>query len=115
MDKIIDKIAALGIPGIILLVAISVVGPFGAAAITTALATLGGPAGMLGGIAFLGVIGLISKGIADYGFEKILTKSMEKLKSEKGFTEEEVIEKINSLPITKGLKLKLIDKIKNPN
>jgi len=48
MDKIVSKIAALGVPGLVLLVAISATGLYGAAAITTALAALG-PFGMVGG------------------------------------------------------------------
>jgi hypothetical protein len=43
----------------------------GAAAITSALATLGGPAGMLGGIAALIALGLDSKTLAEYGFPKL--------------------------------------------
>ena len=52
MDSIVNKIAGLGVPGIMLMVAISMTGLSGAAAITAALALLG-PGGMLGGIAFL--------------------------------------------------------------
>lgn len=52
MDRIVNKIAGLGVPGIMLMVAISMTGLSGAAAITAALALLG-PGGMLGGIAFL--------------------------------------------------------------
>ena len=49
MDKLLDKIAALGVPGVVLAVAMETTGYVGAAALTTALATLGGPLGMLGG------------------------------------------------------------------
>lgn len=41
MDKIISKVAALGVPGLILVVAIAASGLSGAAAITVALAALG--------------------------------------------------------------------------
>lgn len=47
MDRIVNKIAGLGVPGIMLMVAISMTGLSGAAAITAALALLG-PGGMLG-------------------------------------------------------------------
>lgn len=60
MDYIVQKIVALGIPGIVLLVAMAASGWAGAAAITTALATLGGPFGMIGGIAMLGVLVIVS-------------------------------------------------------
>lgn len=71
MDQLVDKIAELGVPGLVLLVAMAVTGWAGAAALTTALAVLGGPFGMLGGIALLGILGLIAKGLSDYGFEAI--------------------------------------------
>ena len=41
MDEIVSKIAALGVPGLILIMAINATGLFGGAAITTALAALG--------------------------------------------------------------------------
>ena len=59
MDKLVDKIVALGVPGLVLLIAMSATGWAGAAALTTALAALGGPLGMLGGIAVLGMLSLI--------------------------------------------------------
>ncbi|WP_075831771.1 hypothetical protein [Deinococcus marmoris] len=107
MDKIIDKIAALGIPGLILLVMISISGFAGAAAITSSLAILGGPFGMLGGIAVLGIIGLISRSITKYGFENLLMATAMRL-IEKGHTREEVIEAINRLLISRDLKNRII-------
>ena len=68
MAKIVDKIAALGVPGMVLLAAMAVSGFSGAAAITAALALLGGPLGMLGGIGLLGILGLIAMGLTKYGF-----------------------------------------------
>ena len=41
MDKIVSKIAALGVPGLVLTVAIGATGLAGGAAITTALAAIG--------------------------------------------------------------------------
>lgn len=70
MDRIVDKIAALGVPGLILVAAMAITGWAGAAAITAGLALLGGPFGMLGGIAVLGILGLISQGLTEYGFEE---------------------------------------------
>jgi len=90
MDKIIDKIAALGIPGIVLTVVMAKMGFFGAAKLTAALAALG-PGGMLGGLVTLGVIGLISAAFVQYGTEEIIqavmirqlqTKSLEETKQE---------------------------------
>ena len=41
LEKIVSKVAALGVPGLILLIAIAATGLTGAAAITAALAALG--------------------------------------------------------------------------
>ena len=112
MDKIIDKIVALGVPGLILLVALNVVGFAGAAAITTALAVLGGPIGMLGGIALLGVLGLIAKAISDYGFEHIYRGVVIRMK-EQGYSLEQILRKIDGLLISRDLKAKLKDFIRD--
>ncbi len=48
MDELIKKIAGLGFPGIILIAVMASTGLTGAAAITAALAFLGGPCGDVG-------------------------------------------------------------------
>jgi len=73
MDELVKKIAALGLPGVVLIVVMATTGLTGAAAITTALAILGGPAGMLGGIAVLGLTALITDGLTKVGLENLLT------------------------------------------
>jgi hypothetical protein len=73
MDEVVKKIAALGLPGIILVVTMAATGLTGAAAITAALAFLGGPTGMLGGIAMLGLTGLIADALTKMGLEDLLT------------------------------------------
>lgn len=111
MDKIIDKIAALGVPGLVLLVAMHLVGFAGAAAITAALATMGGPLGILGGIALLGVLGLLAKAISDYGFENIYRGVVIQMKRD-GYTLKQILRKIDQLPISRDLKAKLRDYIR---
>ncbi|MCB9210936.1 MAG: hypothetical protein H6609_16335 [Ignavibacteriales bacterium] len=110
MDKIVDKIVGLGVPGLVLLFAMAYTGATGAAAIVAALAFLGGPLGMMGGLAVLGLIALLSRGLAEYGLEAILTAVMERFKTQ-GINKKSIIAKINSYPITKGLKNKIINKI----
>jgi len=73
MDEAIKKVAALGLPGVVLVITMSATGLTGAAAITAALAFLGGPAGMLGGIAVLGITGLITDALTKVGLEDFLT------------------------------------------
>lgn len=109
MNKIVEKMAALGLPGLVLLTAISATGLSGAAAITTALAALG-PGGMIGGIAWLGIIGVISGEMAKYGFENIFRAVVMSMYME-GETEESLKQKVRKYPITKSLKLKLISDI----
>ena len=106
MDKLISKIVGLGVPGLVLLVAMSATGYAGAVAITAALAALGGPLGMLGGIALLGFLVLISAGLSKYGFDKIYEAVVKEL-YKKGETKVTIIEKINNYPISKDLKRKL--------
>ncbi|MBN8561066.1 MAG: hypothetical protein J0L70_11115 [Leptolyngbya sp. UWPOB_LEPTO1] len=72
MDEVVRKIAALGLPGVVLLVTMASTGLAGAAAITAALAALG-PAGMLGGVAFLGVVGIAGDALSKFGLEAILS------------------------------------------
>jgi hypothetical protein len=108
MDQLVDKIAALGVPGLVLVVAMAVTGWTGAAALTTALAMLGGPFGMLGGIAMLGILGLISKGLSDYGFEAIFIAIVDELKKQ-GKSKADIEREVESYPVSRDLKLKIKD------
>jgi len=65
----------------------------GAAVITAALAILGGPFGMLGGIGFLLVLGLMSPWLAKYGREMYFKGKDNR--------------KIESYPISNSLKKKI--------
>ena len=111
MDKIISKVAALGVPGLILVVAMAGTGLTGAAAITAGLAALG-PLGIVGGIATLGVIGLLSQGLSEYGFDAIFTGVVKEL-YKKGETKSSILAKINKFPLSKSLKRKLKEEIDN--
>lgn len=72
LEKVIDKVAAFGVPGLVLVIVIATTGLAGGAALVAALAALGGPFGIIGGIAALGLMGLISQAIAKYGVEAVL-------------------------------------------
>lgn len=109
MEKVISKVVALGVPGLVLLIAMGATGLAGGAAITTALAALG-PFGILGGIATLGVIGLVSQGVTEYGFDVIFTGVIKEL-YKKGETKESILKKVQGYPISKSLKRKLVDEI----
>lgn len=95
MDKIVSKIAALGVPGLVLTVAIGATGLAGGAAITTALAAIG-PGGMIGGLVTLGVIGLISEGISKYGVDAIFSAVVKEL-YRRGETKEKLKQKLKDI------------------
>lgn len=111
MEKIISKVAALGVPGLVLIIAINATGFAGGAAIVTALAALG-PGGIIGGIATLGVIGLISQGITDFGVDAIFSGVINEL-LKRGETKISIIHKINKYPISNSLKMKLREQVEH--
>ena len=92
MDKIVEKIASIGIPGIMLMVAISMTGLSGAAAITAALALLG-PGGMIGGVLTLVFAGAIASAITEYGFDALFRAVIKKM-YQKGETKSSIKAKI---------------------
>ena len=102
MEKIVSKLAALGVPGLVLLIAVSTSGLAGGAAIIAALSTLG-PGGIAGGIITLGLIGLVAHGITEYGVEAISCSVVKEL-LKSGETKESVMKKISSYPISKSLR-----------
>lgn len=109
MEKLISKLAALGVPGLVLLIAVSTSGYVGAAAVIAALSSLG-PGGIVGGIAMLGIIGLISHGISEYGVETIFSALIKEL-LKKGESKESIIKKIDKYPISKSLKRRLKEEV----
>ncbi|MFC5847882.1 hypothetical protein [Deinococcus petrolearius] len=103
-----DKIVGLGLPGLLLLLLIGTSGLAGAAAVTASLALLGGPFGMLGGIAALGILAMISRSVSGYGFENLLRKVVDRLKNQ-GKSEKDIMEYVNELPVSSDLKQKMRD------
>ena len=109
MDKVVEKIVSIGVPGIMLMVAISMTGLYGAAAITAALALLG-PGGMIGGIVTLLVAGAISSAISEYGFDALFRAVIKKM-YRNGETKESIKAKIERGPWSKKLKTKAISEL----
>lgn len=92
-SKTVNLLAAAGVPGLILLGAMAISGFSGAAAITVALASLGGPAGMLGGIGVLISVGIA---IAKFGVTDLSIAVVRKLLETSSKTD--VIRQIDALP-----------------
>lgn len=109
MDELVRKIVSLGFPGVILMIAMATTGLTGAAAITAGLAMLG-PGGMIGGIAFLGIVGIASDVLSKYGLETVL-KNVYLERKVKGKSTDELVTEINRLPISKELKCSLRESI----
>ena len=111
MEKLISKLAALGVPGLVLLIAVSTSGYVGAAAIVAALSALG-PGGIIGGIVTLGLIGLITHGLVEYGMDALSSALVKEL-LKKGETKQSILEKIKKYPISKSLKSQLREQVNN--
>ncbi|MCL2718780.1 MAG: hypothetical protein FWE14_08395 [Lachnospiraceae bacterium] len=112
MEKLISRSAALGIPAIVLSVAMAVArasGLRGGAITTTALKSIG-PFGMKAGIVSLGLIGLASQSFIDFGVEAtIMAVIKEVLKTKDAKTVKNNID--TKWWISKSLKLKIKDYI----
>jgi hypothetical protein len=104
MDEIVKKLAGLGLPGVILVV-LTVTSGGSSAAVAAALTALGGPFGIVGGIALLGLITVVGDAVAGYGLEAILKG----IYTERSKTESVrfLLKEIQDLPISEELKLKL--------
>jgi len=109
-NQLISSIAGLGAPGLVLLLVMSSTGFAGAAALTTALAALGGPLGMMGGIAVLGVLSMMSKGLAAYGLDAIFNAVIDELRK-RGASREQILDTIMSYPIPGHIKKQLKGRI----
>ena len=91
--RVVDLLAAAGVPGLVLLAAMAVSGFTGAAAITVALASIGGPAGILGGI---GVLVSIGVAIAKFGISELSIAVVKKIHENK--SQARVLHEIDALP-----------------
>ncbi|MEI5992321.1 hypothetical protein A5881_003877 [Enterococcus termitis] len=105
-DEWIARISNVGVPVLVIIVLVNFSSYTGAVAITTSLAFLGGPLGMIGGIGLLAIIGLISQKLTEHGIEKVMMMVVKE--QLKGKTKKKIIETIESYPISKKLKLKVI-------
>ncbi|MER0214662.1 MAG: hypothetical protein DU481_00390 [Nitrosomonas sp.] len=106
VDTVVSKLVAIGIPGLIILAIAATSGLAGGAATIMALSTLGGPLGILGGVAAVAILALAVDALAGETFEYIGKKVVEGLK-EKGHSNDEILKEIESYPISDNLKNKI--------
>lgn len=107
MDELVNKLAGLGVAGLVLVGLVATSSYVGAVAITTSLAFLGGPFGMIGGAIALTLIAAISSMIAKVGVES-LAKAVIKQIKDSGRSKDSIIQEISSFPmITEGLRAQL--------
>lgn len=112
IDKVVEIIAALGVPGLVLVMLMAASPWYGAAAMTSSLAVLGGPFGMAGGLAALPVLTLIAIALTRFGFKEVFRAVLMDL-IKRGQTKEEIFKKIDDYPFSNQLKNKLKETIED--
>ncbi|MEA5536930.1 hypothetical protein [Crocosphaera sp. XPORK-15E] len=103
LDKITEKLAALGLPGIILIITASA--SMGATPVIAALTALGGPLGVLGGLGFLGLMTVAGDLVTAFGIETVLSAVYTERRKKESFPT--LLKEIETLPLSEALKLKL--------
>lgn len=104
INRVVEKIAELGPPSLVLIVAMGRIEPFLQSRLVNRFAGLAGPLGTFAGFAL--------SAIHRFGSEALFNKVLEELKKQ-GKTEEQILEEINSYPIPGWLKLRIRDYIEN--
>jgi len=104
VNRVVRKIAELGIPSLVLLVAMERIEPFFQSRLLNRLTGLAGPLGTF--------VGFALSAIYKFGSETLFNSVLEELKKQ-GKTEEQILEEINSYPIAEWLKLRVRSYIEN--
>ena len=104
INRVVEKIAELGTPSLVLLVAMGRIEPFLQSRVLNRFAGLAGPLGTFAGFAL--------SAIYKFGSEALFNRVLEEL-IKQGKTEEQILEEINSYPIAGWLKLKVKGYIEN--
>ena len=108
IDTMINKIAWLGVPALVLLITMAISPYFGGAAIMWALSVLGGPFGAIVGIGILIVISRYASQITEYGIEKVIILVVRRM-GKNGKSKSDIINEINNYKISNKLKQKIIN------
>lgn len=114
MEKILSKVVTVGVPYGVLQFVRKASGHKGGASFTTGLSSLGGRWGMNGGIFALGLVGVTAGYITEQTTYALLNGVVKQLCVE-GESQEEVFAKIDKYPVSKELKLKLKETVRQYN
>ena len=104
INRVVKKIAELGTPSLVLLVAMGRIEPFFQSKLLNRFARLSGSLGTFAGFAL--------SAIYKFGSEALFNTVLEELKKQ-GKTEEQILEEINGYPIAGWLKLRVKGYIEN--
>lgn len=116
LDEVGRKIASLGVPAIVFAIAAANAGAMGlagGAVVTFALASLGGPAGMIGGLIALGVLTVIADAVGKYGIRSVLVAAF-LARRDQGIPIAQLHEEIDGLWISDELKVLLKTELARP-
>ncbi len=105
MDSIIRNTITVGLPALMLFIAIAATGKTGDAAVWSGLVKVGGSFGMLIGLGVLVFVGFVANSVSYFVVDSLLVRFYQK-RRELEQPEQLVIE-IDKLPITNDLKIKL--------
>lgn len=104
IQELVENGVGISVSLFVLLILISVAPCYGGAAVVWALSVLG-PFGLIGGIASLGIITLLSKVISSYGLNKVIKSLGNKIDLA------EVRTYIEKLKINNNIKQKMLDEL----
>jgi hypothetical protein len=105
MDEIVRKIAALGLPGVILAITMIATGGMGSVGLVSAITVLGGPLELAGGLAILSLMTGLGNVICGYGLDVLLTSVDEERKKTESLPA--LRQEVRELLISDHLKVKL--------
>lgn len=110
LDEVASKIGSLGLPGVILVVTVATSGAT-TYPVVFALAALGGPLGIFGGLGLLGLTTVVGDALTNYGIEAVLGAIYKERRKKEA--QEDLLKEVEGLPITQGLKLNLKHQIES--
>ncbi|NEO30639.1 MAG: hypothetical protein F6K36_09450 [Symploca sp. SIO3C6] len=111
MDEVVKKVAALGLPGVILVVAMATSGAMGGIGLISTIAGFGGPLGLAGGLAFLGLMTGVGDIISGYGIDAVLKAVYEERKKKESISS--LRKEVKELPISENLRFTLLNVIQS--